>query len=318
MKDVNKGFLISNSEYLSRVLDKKTKVDAARPLPQMAIDRLREDLALEWTYNSNGLEGNTLTLAETRVVLEDGITIGGKTMREHFEIINHHKAIEYVESIVKPDFEFRGIDLLNLHSLVLKNIQDDWAGRIRTGTVRIVGANFTSPNPQLVSELLDELIEYINSNPQNLDPICLATVFHHQLVWIHPFFDGNGRTVRLAMNLLLQKYGFPPAIILKNDRKKYFNALNAANNGDYKALNLLVIQAVERSLNIYINIIPGEYFNYQPISSLVTEPEIEYGMEYVSLLARTGKINAHKEGRNWVTTKEEILNYQIKKSTSKN
>ncbi len=317
MKVSNLEFISEHKTYLSRVLQKQKMVEAARPLPIAAINRLKEDLALEWTYNSNGIEGNTLSIAETRVVLEEGITIGGKSLREHFEVINHHRAIDYLESLANENYELRSIDLLNLHAIVMKNIQDDFAGRIRTGTVRIVGANFTPPNPALVSDLIDELVDYINKNPQELDSVSLVTVFHHRLVWIHPFFDGNGRTARLAMNLLLQKFGFPPAIILKNDRKKYISALNQANNGDYTKLSLLMIQAVERSLNIYLNIIPGQYHNFEPISNIVEEPEVVYGAEYLSLLARTGKINAHKEGKNWVTTKQEILNYQLKKSTSK-
>ena len=122
---------------------------------------------------------------------------------------------------------------------------------------RIVGANFTPPNASKVSALFDELVSFINKNPLALNDLLLATIFHHKLVWIHPFFDGNGRTVRLAMNLLLMRKGFPPALILKNDRKKYYEALNQANKGSYHKLHLLMLQAIERSLNIYINALPG-------------------------------------------------------------
>ncbi len=157
--------------------------------------------------------------------------------------------------------------------------------------------------------LLDELIDFINTNPLNLNDIELATVFHHKLVWIHPFFDGNGRTVRLAMNLLLMRAGFPPAIILKNDRKKYYEALNQANGGNYQKLTLLMCQAMERTLNIYLTALPGNEAEYIAISNLVQEPDMPYGQEYISLLARQGKIDAYKEGRNWLTTKEAVENY---------
>ena len=203
----------------------------------------------------------------------------------------------------------RSIDILSIHGLVLRSIEDDFAGRIRNGGVRISGANFTPPNANKVSDLLDELIEFINTNPLDLNPIELATVFHHKLVWIHPFFDGNGRTVRLAMNLLLMRSGFPPAIILKNDRKKYYEALNQANNGNYQKLTLLMSQALERTLTIYKTAMPDNYSEYVEISSLVQEPNAKYGQEYISLLARTGKIDAYKEGRNWLTTKEAIDDY---------
>jgi Fic family protein len=138
---------------------------------------------------------------------------------------------------------------------------------------------------------------------------CLSTIFHHKLVWIHPFFDGNGRTVRLAMNLLLMRKGFPPAIILKNDRKKYYEALNQANKGSYQKLTLLMAQALERTLNIYMTVLPDNDNEYISISSLVEEPSVPYGQEYISLLARQGKIDAYKEGRNWLTTKQAVEDY---------
>jgi Fic family protein len=188
-------------------------------------------------------------------------------------------------------------------------IEDDFAGRIRNGGVRITGANFVPPNATKVSDLLDELIDFINTNPLQMNDIELATVFHHRLVWIHPFFDGNGRTVRLAMNLLLMRKGFPPAIILKNDRKKYYEALNQANQGNYQKLILLMSQALERTLNIYISSLPDNDYDFQGISNIVSEPDSPYGQEYISLLARQGKIDAHKEGRNWFTTKKAIEDY---------
>ena len=177
--------------------------------------------------------------------------------------------------------------------------------------MRITGANFTPPNANKVADLLDELIDFINTNPLQLNDIELATIFHHKLVWIHPFFDGNGRTVRLSMNLLLMRNGFPPAIILKNDRKKYYEALNQANNGNYQKLTLLMCQSLERTLNIYINALPDNNTEYVEISNLVQEPNMPYGQEYISLLARTGKIDAYKEGRNWLTTKEAVESYII-------
>ena len=124
-------------------------------------------------------------------------------------------------SIINDNYVLRSIDILSLHGLVLRSIEEDFAGRLRNGGVRISGANFVPPNANKVSDLLDELIDFINTNPLELNDIELATIFHHKLVWIHPFFDGNGRTVRLIFNLYLMKLGFPPAIILKNDRKKY-------------------------------------------------------------------------------------------------
>jgi Fic family protein len=180
-------------------------------------------MTIEWTYNSNSIEGNTLTLHETKMVIEEGFTIKGKSLREHFEAVNHQEAIEFVESLVSDSYILNEKDILNVHNLVLNKIEKDFAGRFRT-SVRISGANFVPPNALKIDEYITELIDWVNSSDINI--IIKAAIFHHRFVWIHPFFDGNGRTVRLFFNLLLMKEGFPPAIILKNDRKKYYDALN--------------------------------------------------------------------------------------------
>lgn len=292
-----------------RLYEKLAVLQKSRPLPNIALQKIKEALSIEWTYNSNSIEGNTLTLRETQMVLQEGITIKGITLREHFEAKNHENAINHLYSIINADYTLKSIDVLSLHGLVLRSIEDDFAGRIRTAGVRITGANFVPPNATKVSDLLDELIDFVNTNPLNLNDIELATVFHHKLVWIHPFFDGNGRTVRLAMNLLLMRKGFPPAIILKNDRKKYYEALNQANGGNYQKLTILMCQALERTINIYISSLPDNDYDFQEISNIVNEPSSPYSQEYISLLARQGKIDAHKEGRNWFTTKKAIDNY---------
>ena len=309
MWDIDTIYRTELQSTFDRLYEKKQTLQNSRPLPAIALNKIKESLSIEWTYNSNSIEGNTLSLRETQMVLQEGITIKGKSLREHFETHNHDKAIDYLFSIVNDDYILRSIDILSLLGLVLRSIEDDFAGRLRNGGVRISGANFVPPNANKVSDLLDELIQFINTNPLQLNDIELAAIFHHKLVWIHPFFDGNGRTVRLAMNLLLMRCGFPPAIILKNDRKKYYEALNQANGGNYQKLTLLMCQALERTLNIYINALPGNDNEYIEISNLVQEPNMPYGQEYISLLARQGKIDAYKEGRNWLTTREAVENY---------
>ena len=309
MWNIDIGYRTEFQSTFERLYQKKRDLQASRTLPNIALHKIRESLSIEWTYNSNSIEGNSLTLRETQMVLQEGITVKGISLREHFEAHNHDKAIDYLFSIINDDYVLRSIDILSLHALVLRSIEEDFAGRIRNGGVRISGANFVPPNANKVSDLLDELIDFVNTNPLKMNDIELAAIFHHKLVWIHPFFDGNGRTVRLSMNLLLMRCGFPPAIILKNDRKKYYEALNQANNGNYQKLMLLMCQALERSLNIYLNAMPDNNTDFQKISDIVSEPSSPYGQEYVSLLARTGKIDAYKEGRNWYTTKEAIDDY---------
>lgn len=292
-----------------RLSEKQALLQKARPLPKIALEKIKEALSIEWTYNSNSIEGNTLTLRETQMVLQEGITVKGKSLREHFEAKNHENALNHLYELVNKRKPIESSVVLKLHEYVLRSIEDEFAGRLRTGGVRITGANFVPPNALKVPDLLDELVSFVNENPLNLNDIELATIFHHKFVWIHPFFDGNGRTVRLAMNLILMRKGFTPAIILSNDRKKYYDALNQANKGNYSKMMLLMAQALERTLNIYINSLPGYDTGYQEISNLVKEENVPYGQEYISLLARQGKIDAYKEGRNWLTTKEAIEEY---------
>lgn len=294
-------------KQLERIHEKKRELDKKRPIPSYVLKSIKESLSIEWTYNSNSIEGNTLTLQETKMVIEDGFTIKGKSLREHFEVVNHQEAIEFVESLASNEYVLNKLDILSIHHLVLQKIEKDFAGKYRTSGVRISGANFVPPNALKVDEFVGELIDFANDS--EVDILIRSAIFHHRFVWIHPFFDGNGRTARLLLNLILMKSGFPPAIILKNDRKKYYDALNQANNQDYSKLVLLILQAVERTLDIYLGNLNNTYDQYQSITDIVSEPDVPYGQEYVSLLARKGKIDAFKEGRNWLTTKEAVLDY---------
>ncbi len=309
MWTIDTSYRPKQNKTFQRLWEKRDMLNRYRPLPAIAMQKIKEALAVEWTYHSNSIEGNTITLQETYVILQDGMTVKGKSLREHFEINNHHKALQYLYRLADKKRSVDAAILLDIHRFMLNSIEDLYAGRFRNAGVRIQGANFIPPNARKVPDLIDELILFVQDNPLSLNTIELATVLHHKLVWINPFFDGNGRTARLVMNLLLLNDGFPPAIILKNDRLKYYDALNRANQGDYAKLMLLMAQAIERSLNIYLNALPGSDDDYTEISDIVKEPDVPYSQEYISLLARQGKIDAYKEGRNWLTSKKAILNY---------
>jgi Fic family protein len=300
-------------ETLARIDIKKSKLDELRPIPAYVLNKIKESLYIEWTYNSNSIEGNTLTLLETKMVLEEGMTIHGKSLREHFEALNHQEAIEHIEKLVSAQSMLSATDIMDIHSLVLQKIEKEYAGRYRTFGVRVQGANFLPPNALKVSQLMDELLDWLNNEDVELHPLIKATIYHHRFVWIHPFIDGNGRTVRLTFNLNLMRDGFPPVIILRNDRKKYYNALNKADLGDYSKLLLLVLQAAERSLDIYISSLDNTLDAYLPISTIVSEATVLYGQEYISLLARKGKIDAFKEGKDWLTTKVAVEEYMARR-----
>jgi Fic family protein len=229
----------------------KQRLEQLRPLPASVISNLHEDLVLRWTYHSNAIEGNTLTLKETRVVLE-GITVGGKTLREHLEVLNHREAIQYVEAIVQQPESCSEWQVKNIHRLVLKHLDDDNAGRYRTVNVTIAGARHTPPSFLQVSTQMQALMNWYQQQATSLHPVERAARLHIDLVKIHPFVDGNGRTARLIMNLELLKHGFPAVVLSVATRLAYYEALDIAHlEGDYSAFLELLITAVEDSFQPY-------------------------------------------------------------------
>jgi Fic family protein len=232
----------------------KATLDRARPLPAHTVASLREKLMLEWTYHSNAIEGNTLTLRETKVVLE-GITVGGKSLREHFEATNHRDAILYVEAIVAKHEALTEWQVRNLHALVLKSIDADQAGRYRQENVVIAGASTMPPDfMHLPAEMAGLMHWYDDAGAMH--PIERAAELHTRFVKIHPFVDGNGRTGRLLLNFELLKMGYPPAIIRKEDRLAYYDALDTACvSGDFSEITSLVAVSVQRSLDLYLEVL---------------------------------------------------------------
>lgn len=298
---------------LQRLDEKKAQLDAYRPLPTYALRRIRESLHLEFTHNSTAIEGNSLTLSETRVVLHDGMTVKGKSLREHFEVLNHHDALLYVEDAAERQQPLNDRLLHEIHGFLLQRIEKEMAGRYRNMGVRIVGANFTPPNALKVPDYMDELFDWLEHLPADVHPLVKATLFHHRFVWVHPYFDGNGRTARLAHALLLIKAGYPPAFVLNQDRKRYYRCLNDANEGNYAPFLRMMALAAERSLDLYLGALEDRYDDYLPLSQLVEEPSVPYGAEYLGLLARQGKLAAFKQGKEWYASKDEVANYVAKR-----
>ena len=211
----------------SKIDQLKEQLDQLRPLDPRLVKNLQDDLILRWTYHSNAIEGNTLTLLETKVVLEDGITIGGKSLREHFEAINHREAIFYLHDIIQKNELFSEWQIRNIHQLILKNIDDEQAGRYRTVNVEISGASHFPPDYVLLTDKMAQFVDWYHTQANALHPIEKAARVHADFVGIHPFIDGNGRTSRLLMNLELMKAGYLPCIITVESRLKYYEALDA-------------------------------------------------------------------------------------------
>lgn len=233
----------------------KLKLDSFRPLKANVLKNLHEDLVLRWTYHSNAIEGNTLTLKETKVALE-GITIGGKTLREHFEAINHKEAILFIEELAQKEDRLSEFSIKQIHSLILKNIDDENKGKYRTTNVIISGAEHKPPQSFEVQSKMEEFIKNYNEKINKLHPIELASFVHIEFVKIHPFVDGNGRTSRLLMNLELIKAGFPPVVIELEDRLEYYKALDIGHTeNDYKPFLELMKKVVEKSFEPYFYVL---------------------------------------------------------------
>jgi Fic family protein len=305
---------------LARLERKKAQLDELRPLPAAAVRRLEEQLTIEWIYNSNAIEGSTLTLKETRLILETGLTIGGRSLREHFEVINHRDAIEYVETLVadagasSPPDPVTPFHVRQIHHLVLARIDDDNAGQYRTLPVQIVGTAHQPPEAWQVPALMQDWGDWLNGPAQTLHPIERAALAHHRLVAIHPFIDGNGRTARLAMNLLLMRDGYPPTIILRANRGQYYRILAQADRGDESPLVNFVGRAVERSLTLYLTACTPQTEPAAPEDEWIPLREAAkgtpYSQEYLSLLARKGRLEAIKRGRDWHTTRRAVDAYR--------
>lgn len=245
-------------------LDQKVgRLNAARPLPPETIESLRAWLRVETTYTSNAIEGNALTRQETTVVLE-GLTIGGKSLRDHLEALDHAEAFDYMYQLAHQDTPFTETDLRNLHHLVLRRSQPEQAGRYRDVQVWIQGAVHAPPPPALVPALMADLFADW-ATWGDYHPVRRAARFHGGMVGIHPFVDGNGRTARLAANLALMRAGYPIAIIQPEERAAYFAALADFDQGREDALVQIFAAACERTADIMLQgLAPGK---------VKTEPE---------------------------------------------
>ncbi len=302
---------------ITRLKNKLAKLNKLRPLPKSAVQKLREKFQIEMTYNSNAIEGNSLTLKETFLVINEGITVKGKPLKDHLEAKDHHAALEYLYDLVDKNKKHTISEMLirNLHHIIIQETDKEWAGKYRNANVIIGGAKHTPPDALQVPHKMRDLINWLNAQKGKTDIMELAALLHHRLVFIHPFFDGNGRTARLAMNLLLMQAGYPLVIILKNDRKKYYDVLDKADSGKYEPLVKFISQSIERSLDIYIKTLTPTTSKQEKFLSLAEISKITpFSAKYLNLLTRQGKLEAHKEGRNWLTSKEAVERYLLNRT----
>lgn len=256
----NKVSIVDQS--IQRLIDEidvlKVRWDACRPMDGIALEKMHEYYSIKYTYDSNRIEGNTLTMQETFLVVKEGLTIGGKTMTEHLEAVNHFEAIDFIVDLVKENEFLTEHVLKQIHYLILKSIDKANAGVYRKLPVFISGSSHVPPQPYLIARQMEEVFEYYESNKNKVHPVILAADMHEKIVTVHPFIDGNGRTSRLIMNLVLLMNGFPIAIIKgdNDSRQAYYNALESVRiknspNDFYK----LVFDAAIESIKTHISVV---------------------------------------------------------------
>lgn len=290
-----------------RIARKKAQLDSYRPLPRDTVRRLNEDLRVFLTYHSNAIEGNSLSLQETQMVIDYGVTIHGHPLREYLEATNHAEAYQYVTRLVEKREPISISTMLTLHSLVMDKILES-KGRFRAVAVYIRGSNMTPPPAQQVEGLMREWVKWIYGEGLEYEPVTRAAIAHHGFEAVHGFEDGNGRVGRLLLNLMLMQEGYPPALLLYDWRTRYIHGLNVANTGQYGPLLNLIGQSVEAGLDLYLEACSTTPDKYQLLRELVESSG--YPLDYLSWLARQGRIDAVKRNGRWYSTREAIEQYR--------
>lgn len=259
------------SDMLKKLTAKQKQFKALQPFPPELSQNLDEWFKVELTYSSNAIEGNTLTRLETAEIIEKGITavISGKSLRDQLEAVNHAKALDYIKNLAKDikSHQFITEDHIKaVHKIILTGIDDGWAGKYRLTDVFIRGSDTEFPSPHAVPYAMKEFIQWLNGQ-QIAHPVRVAADTHFKFVSIHPFIDGNGRTARLLMNLVLIMHGYPMAVIRNENRTEYLATFDKARNEmNMQPFYDIVENAVESSLDVYIKAGKGEDQVLAPLS----------------------------------------------------
>lgn len=235
---------------MTTLVAKHSRLAELRPLSPESVASIAAAWDVRMVYESNSIEGNTLTLRETEMVLSKGVTVSGKPLKDHLEAVNLSAAWERVKEISKPGTDFTEKELLELHRMVLTRVEDNHAGIYRTSAVRISGSNHLPPNPVKVPDLMEVLFSSLS---EITDPVERAARLHHGIASIHPFTDGNGRAARLAMNFILLSAGYPPISVPTGLRQEYYNALESADSGNFPAWQNFISTQLERELDSWLD-----------------------------------------------------------------
>ena len=242
------------SPLLAEVDQLKERLASMRPLSQGEVEALREEFIIEHTHQSTAIEGNTLTLKETALVLQ-GITIDRKPLKDHLEAVGYKEAYEYVERLVKGQKTLSAYEICSVHSLVLADRPED-RGRWRRVPVRIMGASVEPPQPYLIEPMVGELLNDYSTVMTRLHTVERVSLFHLRFEGIHPFVDGNGRTGRLLLNMQLMQAGYPPINVKFADRKRYYDAFeDYAVTGSPQAMTNLVAEYLKERMTSMLSLL---------------------------------------------------------------
>ena len=244
---------------LAEIDELKERLSALRPLPEDALLKIQKAWDIENTYESNRIEGNTLTLQETALVVNEGVTVAGKSMREHLEAINHVEAIEYIKDIAKSEAEITEQTIKDIHAIILRGINRRDAGVYRSVPVVITGSTHIPPQPYMIQPKMEQFMEtFRQMEADNVHPVLIAAYLHDELVKIHPFIDGNGRTSRLLMNLYLLRHGYTLVTLKGSDEARiaYYSALESSHvDNSPEEFQLFIIEAEKQSLMRYLSLL---------------------------------------------------------------
>ncbi|WP_027362091.1 Fic family protein [Halodesulfovibrio aestuarii] len=229
---------------LKKINDLQKEINSLRPLDDEEVNQLKEYYRIGLTYSSNALEGNSLTESETKVIIEDGLTIGGKSIKEHLEVLGHSEAFSFIHDIASGEL-LTEKDLLKIHSLVYGRVDKDQAGVYRDKRIFLSGSKYSFPKPDEVQQLMSEFFYRLSTLKKELHPVILAVQAHKEFVFIHPFVDGNGRVGRLLMNLLLIQAGHLITIIPPVLRSEYIASLEKAHTDDSDFIRFILRCHVE-------------------------------------------------------------------------
>lgn len=292
-----------------RLTEKKETLRTQGGLSGEALKRVKDDFIVEFAHHNTAIDGNSLALSQARVVLKDGLTVKDKPLKEHLEVINQQKALAYIEELAKLK-SITESDVLSLHGIVTSGSAENGSCKYRTGQVGITNARFLPPPAYLVPPLMQQFLDWVNTNPGELWPVEFAAVTHLWFVTIHPFWDANVRTAGLLMNYILLRNGYPMILQNSDDKQRYYRLLQAFQ--EYRMVKPFVIHVarlVEESLDILLQ------------AAVQTTPETvltplhllarntPYTVDYWGLLARRGLLPAFKRSGRWYVRRKDVNDY---------